>query len=192
MLAKKIKAQKLDHSFAALESLVAADPILMGHPQRLSWANDRWLRGIQFLRPRISVNRRVANGLRAPIVFGALLVPVLATGGATNAKAPFWRWATLAISVVVALCTAIDQVFRPASRWRAARATRSALEAEGWTYLQRTGKYVGLATDVECFTAFFDAVEGIWRDYELVYLSQVAQQPEVSGSGSDNAQKGKP
>jgi hypothetical protein len=176
----------LDEASAALAVLVEADPVLSRHPERLSWAKDRWLRGISFLRPRITGNRRAATGLRGPIVFGALLVPILATAGATTAKAGPWRWATVAVSVIVALCTAIDQVYRPASRWRLARATRSALEAEGWAFLQRTGKY-GNQDDEACFASFFDAVEGLWREYEQVYLSQVAQAEDPAGAGTGEA-----
>jgi len=181
------KGRPPDETSAALAALVESDPILTGHPQRLSWARDRWLRGISFLRPRISGNRRAAITLRWPMVFGALLVPILATGGATAANAGSWRWATVVVSVFVALCTALDQVYRPASRWRLARSTRSALEAEGWAFLQRTGKYANQDDDA-CFAAFFDAVEGLWRDYEQVYLSQVAQPQDLSGTGPGKAE----
>ena len=166
---------------SVLASLIEADPALAGNDKRLSWAKDRWLSGISYLGRRISGNRTTVYWLRAPIVFGSLLVPILATGAANSADGPFWRWATVAVSLVVALCTAIDQVVRPAARWRLVRETRGALEAEGWEFLERGGKYAGCDDD-DAFQTFFTAVERLWGEYERVYLSQIAHSQEMPGA----------
>lgn len=171
----------ISHTVRILVSLVQTDPALHANPERLTWANDRWLYGISHLGRRISGSRKTVYWLRGPTVFGSLLVPILATGAANSAEAPFWRWATVVVSLIVALCTAIDQVVRPAARWRLVREARSALEAEGWAFLQRVGKYASSNHD-ERFQLFFTAVEAIWSEYERTYLSQVAHSQESPGT----------
>jgi len=161
-----------------LAELVDADPLLRDHPGRLSWAHERWLGGIAHLRPQITKNREVTLAIRAPIVFGALLVPILAAAGASASSSSGWRVGTLIVSIAVALCTAFDQVYRPSARWRLVRGTRSALEAEGWAFLQRAGKYA-IGSEGQQFQLFFNSVESLWKEYEGIYMSQVAHTQEL-------------
>ncbi len=184
----KTRLVQQQHAVAVLTNLVADDPALRNHAGRKSWAEDRWLHGIAYLAPRITANRRQVFLLRAPTLFGALLVPILATAGASSPNASFWRWLTVGVSVVVALCTAIDQVVRPAVHWRLARETRGALETEGWAFLQRTGRYSG-RNDDECFQMLFEAVEQLWSQYERMYLAQVVQPIEAPAMAESTEHK---
>ncbi len=159
--ATRSRKDKSPNTAAVLAALVERDPALVNHPERLSWANDRWLSGISHLEGRIRGNRKAVYWLRGPIVFGSLLVPILATGAVNSTDSLFWPWATVVISVFVALCTSIDQVIRPAARWRLVRETRGALEAEGWAFLHSAAGYAEPDDDVR-FQLFFNAVEHLW------------------------------
>lgn len=161
-----------------MSKLVQEDSAFKARPERIEWAGE-WLYGISYLNRRNIVNRRAVRWLRGPVVFGALLVPILATGAANSPREPFWRWATVGVSIVVALCTAIDQVVRPAERWRQVRQTQAALEAEGWTFLERAGRYAE-PDDTARFHMLFEAVERLWSEYERMYLSHIAQVQEIS------------
>ncbi len=178
------RRERFSEAARALAALVERDPVFQGRPERLSWANDRWLYGISHLSRKTTGNRKTVYWLRAPTVFGSLLVPILATGAANSTEQPFWRWATVAVSLAVALCTALDQVVRPAARWRLVRETRSGLEAEGWAFLGRAGKYAEVDDDTR-FRTFFEAVETLWANYEGIYLSQVAHSQELPNSVQD-------
>ncbi len=172
-----------------LADLVYKDRAFRNHPARISWARDRWLDRISHLDDRISSNKRLVFGLRGLMVFGALLVPILATGAANAPENRFWRWATVVVSIVVALCTATDQIVRPAARWRLVRQTRGALEAEGWSFLEGAGRYAGLEDD-ERFQVLFNAVERLWDEYEQIYLAQIAHVQELPSTGSSEPAEG--
>ena len=182
------RAVKFSETAEHLAALVQDDPAFKDRPERVSWARDRWLHGISHLGRRVSGNRKTVYWLRGPIVFGSLLVPILATGAANSAGEPFWRWATVVVSLIVALCTAVDQVVRPAARWRLVRETRGALEAEGWAFLHRAGRYAA-AADEERFQLFFAEIERLWADYERVYLTHVAHSQELPGAAQKESRQ---
>ena len=171
--ARKEQRRALSTTASIMDRLVRDDPAFKDRPERLEWAGE-WLYGISYLNGRNILNRRAVRWLRGPVVFGALLVPILATGAANAPGEPFWRWATVGVSIAVALCTAIDQVVRPAERWRQVRQTQGALEAEGWAFLERAGRYAE-PDDTVRFHMLFEAVERLWSQYEQMYLSHIVQ-----------------
>ncbi len=164
-----------------LRSLVQEDSAFANNARRMAWAEE-WLYGISYLKRRVDASRRVVYCLRGPIVFGALLVPILATGAANSPGSPFWRWTTVGVSIVVALCTAIYQTVRPVARWRLVRQTHGAQEVEAWAFLERAGRYAGVEDDDERFRLLFDAVEAIWKDYERGYLAHIDQSERLPSS----------
>jgi hypothetical protein len=170
----------------ALRELVKGDTILNAQPQRLSWANERWLDRLTSFERHIRTSRHTSTVLRSVIGYGALLVPILATASATAGKVNHWRWLTVLISSVVALCTAIDQVYRPGVRWQLVLKARNAMQAEGWSFLERAGQYAEIEDD-KCFARFFGAVEALQHNYDSAYLSQVAETkdlPRQTGRGT--------
>jgi Protein of unknown function (DUF4231) len=174
---RKVKERELGRSAQVVAELVKSDSAMKDCPERLRWAEDRWLYGVSHLGRGISNNRKTVYWLRGITGFGALLVPILATAAA-NSPSAFWRWSTVGVSFAVALCTAIDQVVRPAARWRLVRHTRGVIEGEGWAFLQQAGRYANLGDD-ERFHELFSAVEKAWEEHERVYLNQIAHEQNV-------------
>ena len=86
--------------------------------------------------------RNVYYGLRLTTLIGALLVPALVTITlADDTLDTAVKVATWVVSLVVALTAAIEQFFHFGDRWRNYRRTVERLKAEGWLYLQLSGRY---------------------------------------------------
>ena len=99
-------------------------------------------------------------------MIGDLLLPRLAS---PTVETSWARWAALGVSLVVAICTALEGTFRFGNRWRLYRRLLQELRAEGWQYAYGTGPY---ATRRE-FPLFVERSEDALRRYGDAYMADV-------------------
>ena len=119
----------------------------------------RWRPQVLLAKRRVDSNRRWYYSWRVPTVVGALLLPPLAS---PTVEASWARWTALGVSLVVAICTALESTFRFGNRWRLYRRMLDELRSEGWAYAYRTGPYASKAE----FTSFVERSEKRYADTE--------------------------
>ena len=144
----------------------------------------RWRPQVLLAKRRVDSNRRWYYSWRVPTVVGALLLPPLAS---PTVEASWARWTALGVSLVVAICTALESTFRFGNRWRLYRRMLDELRSEGWAYAYRTGPYASKAE----FTSFVERSEEAIRRYGEEYVTDVlvlgapAQHPSVPPNQGD-------
>ena len=126
----------------------------------------RWRPQVLLAKRRADSNRRWYYSWRVPTVVGALLLPPLAS---PTVEASWARWTALCVSLVVAICTALEGTFRFGNRWRLYRRMLDELRSEGWAYAYRTGPYASKAE----FTRFVERSEEAIRRYGEEYVTDV-------------------
>jgi Protein of unknown function (DUF4231) len=126
----------------------------------------RWRPQVLLAKRRVDSNRRWYYSWRVPTVVGALLLPPLAS---PTVEASWARWTALGVSLVVAICTALESTFRFGNRWRLYRRMLDELRSEGWAYAYHTGPYASKAE----FTKFVERSEEAIRRYGEEYVADV-------------------
>ena len=168
--------QRLEREF---ESLI--DDLELGPHQKRA-LRSRWLDQVLWLERKATRARNVYYGLRLTTLIGALLVPALVTITlADDTLDTAVKVATWVVSLVVALTAAIEQFFHFGDRWRNYRRTVELLKAEGWLYLQLSGRYAANGVSHErAYPAFAARTESLILEDVESYLTDVTveRQPE--------------
>jgi hypothetical protein len=121
---------------------------------------------------------------RTVAVIGAVILPALIGLQLDGTAAEAVRWTAFAVSLVVAIATALEQLFRNGQRWRLYRGKRDELRAIGWRWTTRIG-----STDqagrrrAPSFDRFARDVEEIIDRYDDRYLEEVLL--PTRGDGND-------
>ena len=141
------------------------------------YLNERWQPQVLLAKRRVEANRRWYYRWKVPTVVGALLVPPLAS---PTVDAHWARWAAFVVSLIVAICTAIEGTYRFGNRWRVYRKMLDELRSDGWSYAYRIGPYASKAD----FARFVERNERAIRRYGEEYITDVlAPPPGESHSG---------
>jgi hypothetical protein len=86
------------------------------------------------------------------------------------------KGATIVLSGIVAVSSAVEEFFHYGERWYNYRRSAESLKAQGWQFFQLSGHYRPYKSHEEAFVVFADQVEEIiQRDVE-VYVTQVARE----------------
>ncbi|MDP9416144.1 MAG: DUF4231 domain-containing protein [Pseudomonadota bacterium] len=120
----------------------------------------------------------------------AFVVPSLAAFNAAQTSPATWvRWTTLVVSIIAALSTGFDQVFRFGARWRLYRRSYVRLLAVGWDFVELQGDFSD-PDHTTAFPSFFRKCEDLIVEREESYLTEVANpvldgdQAGLQGAGS--------
>lgn len=141
----------------------------------------RWRDQTVFMKDRVIRNRRSFYLLRWLAVVGAVAIPALVSLTVTGSAAAGIRWATFTLSLVVAVATAWETLFRYGRRWRLYRRSLDRMRAEGWAFAAQIGSYKG-KKGKEALEAFASTVEGILRDYSEDYIQWIFE-PDKKDEG---------
>lgn len=120
--------------------------------------------------------------------FTVLSVSVVAAGFASSAisanssTAEDWRWVLIVLGLLVALFTAVNQLWKPGMRSVGNYRAGNALRREGWDYVFDRGRY---EERKEGFHLFLDAIKEIQSQVDAIDEVQV----EV-GNGTDSGPSG--
>jgi ElaB/YqjD/DUF883 family membrane-anchored ribosome-binding protein len=172
-----------------LDALVASLGELSTDEQ--SYLQDRWRPQVRFAKKRVESNRHWYYSWRVPAVIGALVLPPLAS---PTVNAPWARWTALVVSLIVAICTALETTFRFGNRWRLYRRMLDELRSEGWAFAYRVGPYA--SPKEATFRRFVNRTETAIRRFGEEYITDVlvlgvASQPPTTdqpGAGDDEAE----
>ncbi|HZM32663.1 MAG TPA: DUF4231 domain-containing protein [Acidimicrobiales bacterium] len=130
------------------------------------YMDDRWRPQVLVAQRRVDSNRQWYYGWRVPTVVGALLLPALAS---PTVAASWARWTAFGVSLVVAVCTALESTFRFGNRWRLYRRLLLELRAEGWAYAYKRKPYASGGG----FALFVERSEDALRRYGEAYVAEV-------------------
>ena len=148
----------------------------------------RWLDQVIWMEGRAAKAQRFYYRLRLVTVVGAVTVPALVSlsvyGGVFGNAVKALTWC---VSLVVAVCAAVEGFFQFGQRWRGYRGTVERLKMEGWLYLEQAGPYAELSSHRDAFSAFAARVEELIKTDVDVYLTEVALEKQKQREASQEA-----
>lgn len=161
----------------SLEQLV--DSVADAQPSS-AYLKGRWISMVMWWHTRSIRARWKYFALRATVVIGGVLLPVLTTLSAQNSGSR--QDITLAIAVtgaIIAGCAAWEGVANYGDVWREKRRSAELLKVEGWLFLQHCGKYESDKTPEDALCHFISEVEAMIArevgEYLGAFDSTVAQ-----------------
>ncbi len=167
---------------ATFERLVAHTDL---DDRQRDFFTSRWLEQVVWMEERAAKAQRLYYRLRLVTVVGAVTVPTLlgltVYGGSLEDVV---KVAALVVSLLVAVCAAVEGFFQFGQRWRSYRGTLERLKTEGWLFLEQAGPYAGSSSHSETYAAFAARVEELIKTDVDVYLTEVAveKQPPKEAS----------
>lgn len=141
------------------------------------YLQSRWLGQVLWMGGRAAGARNWYYRLRLTTIIGSVIVPILVSWNVANKTVDSaFKSATIVLSGLVAISSAVEEFFHYGERWRHYRRTAESLKAQGWQFFELTGPYQPYKRHEEAFYIFADQVEDIiQRDVE-VYATQVVQE----------------
>ena len=156
----------------------------LGDAKMNEYVNARWLRYVQWWDMRSRKSKACYEWLRVLTVVGGAMIPALV--GLRELRLlqgidSVFAIAAIVVSLIVAICTGLEGVFRCGEIWREKRMATELLVSEGFSFLQLTGPYAGL-THHSGFKLFAQNVEELIRheikDYVVATAPQQQPKPE--------------
>lgn len=146
-------------------------------PLQKRCVRGRWLDTVLWMEGRANATRNRYYLLRLSIIGGGVLIPALisldlAGGGGEM----LLRWATFALSLVVAISAALEGFFRYGERWRHYRRTVELLKTEGWQFFQQSGRYADAGGHADAFPAFAGRVEDLIESNVETYVTEITRE----------------
>jgi hypothetical protein len=173
-------------SRAELEKVV--DGIKELEPYR-EFLKSRWIGMVVWWDARSTEARWKYFLLRAAVVVGGVLIPVLSAFGMYTGWEGHFALAISSVGAVVAACAAWEGVANYGEIWREKRRAAELLKVEGWQFLQRCGKYQDAASYDQAYPRFAAEVETIIAkevgEYLGVFESSLTQAKQQASAIAD-------
>lgn len=148
---------------------------------------DRWLDQLTWMGAQSRKARRRFLTFRIPVVVGGVFIPALVTlllsakgdAGATigwlgGIPVDLIRFLAFVVSLAVAICAGLEEVFHFGDRWRHYRRTTELLKTLGWQYLMLSGAFRRFSSHANAFTTFTERVEDVLNEDVEGYLGAIA------------------
>lgn len=154
---------------------------------------ERWLDQVTWMGAQARKARRRFLIYRIPVIVGGVFVPALVTillgfNNGTNVDGTpvttiSWlgglpldiiRFLAFSMSLLVALCAAVEEVLKYGDRWRHYRRTTEMLKTLGWQYMMLNGAFRRYGSHAAAFTAFTERVENTLNEDVEGYLGTMA------------------
>jgi hypothetical protein len=155
----------------------------------------RWLGAVMWMEGKAKQAQRAYYALRLLIIIGGVIVPTLVSLDlGSDRAAELVRWATLGLSLLVAISAAIEGFFRYGERWRHYRSIVERLKIEGWQFFQLSGPYAQHGSHAAAYAAFATGVEEIIQSDVQQYITEVVREKQAATeqSGARPAQPAPP
>ena len=159
----------------------AAKPFLTDEARKVYWA-QAWERTVVRAATRVESNRKQFYGLRLAAIISAITVPSLVGLNLSGAGGSAVRWLTFALSLIVALSTAIITLFRFPDRWLMDRALSNSLMSAGWALVNSPD------TKQDAWDQFTTATDAAMARYNTAYQTAVIL-PAEHNAGSQQQQQ---
>jgi hypothetical protein len=169
------------------ERLAAMVETLDITPFQKGLLRDRWLDQMTWMGGQSRKARRRYLSFRIPVVVGGVFIPALVTILLSVSRDPGaridWlgglpvdviRFLSFTVSLAVALCAGIEEVFHFGERWRHYRRTAELLKTLGWQYLMLSGAFRRYSSHATAFPVFTERVEDTLNEDVEGYLGAIA------------------
>jgi hypothetical protein len=138
---------------------------------------SRWLDQVLWMERRSVKGQTWYYIFRLTAIIGGIIVPALVSLNLKSQPASsIIGWITFAISLLVAMATAIEELFQFGERWRHYRHTAEQLRIEGWRFFQLSGPYHQYTSHADAFADFTGRVEEILKHEVDIYITEVARE----------------
>ena len=145
-------------------------------PATSAWFERRFLDELDRRRGLERTWRRVFWLTRYIILSGSLVLPVLITAGKTIT---WLNLAAIVISIIVALATAMEALFRSGRKWRLYRQGADQISSEGAAFFQALGVYAQ-SDPLKRLQIFKEHIEANIKDLHESYVADI----EITASQS--------
>jgi uncharacterized protein DUF4231 len=152
------KQEELLVSREELEKMIDS---LKGLEPYRDFLKSRWVGMVMWWHNRSVEARRKYFLLRAFIVVGGVLIPVLSAFSMQPGWERFFSLAIAGVGAVVAGCAAWEGVANYGETWREKRRAAELLKVEGWQFFQLCGKYQNDGSYEKAFPHFATEVENM-------------------------------
>jgi len=160
----------------------AAKPFLTDEAREVYWA-QAWELTVMHATTRVESNRKQFYGLRLAAIISAITVPSLVGLNLSGAGGSAVRWLTFALSLIVALSTAIITLFRFADRWLMYRALSNSLMSAGWALVNSPD------TEQDAWHQFTAATDAAMAKYNAAYQTAVILAAEQNAGSQQQQQQ---
>lgn len=136
----------------------------------------RWLDQMQWMSGKARKVKKWHYLLRLTAVIGGLLVPALVNMNIGDMH----KLVITAVSLLVAISTAVEEFCRYGEQWQHYRQNSEALRTEGWQFVQLVGNYSDehFPTHEAAYAKFASRVEEIIQREVGVYVTEVLGKKE--------------
>jgi hypothetical protein len=134
---------------------------------------SRWLDQVAWMERKTVHARNRYYALRLTAIIGGLIVPALIGLNFEGSTSHILRWVVFALSLIVAICSAMEEFFKYGERWRHYRQTVETLKSEGWQFIQLSGAYSRRNSHAHAYEKFAGRVEAILQEDVRKYISEV-------------------
>ena len=154
----------------------------LSDPKFNDYINSRWLNYVEWWDSRASKAKWKYLALRGAVVIGSALIPALV--GLRELKqfgdaAWLFSVASIAVSLVVAICAGLESLYGWGDIWREKRMAAEVIKSEGFSFLQLTGGYAQFKTHQEAYKLFAQNVEDLIRHEIKDYIVAVSPRSET-------------
>jgi hypothetical protein len=141
----------------------------------------RWLDQLLWLEGRATKSRDRYYLLRLLTIIGGVIVPALVSVNSINANGrearlrEIFGWTAFALSQVVAISAAVEELFHYGESYRRYRNSAEGMKIEGWQFFQLSGPYSGAKDHNDAYATFAANIENIIQKDVEGYVSQTSQ-----------------
>lgn len=144
------------------------------------YINARWLNYVEWWDSRSRKAKWKYFAVRSAVVIGSALIPALV--GLRELQhfgdaAWMFSVASIAVSLVVAICAGLESLFGWGDIWREKRMAAELIKSEGFSFLQLSGAYAQFKTHQEAYKLFAQSVEELIRHEIKDYIVAVTPKP---------------
>jgi hypothetical protein len=133
----------------------------------------RWLKSFLWMDGAAVFHKFMHYFMRLAMAIGAVLIPTLVSAN----NSTFQNY-ILAIGLIVAISTAIEELFRYKDYWYHHRTNAELLRSEGWQFFQLVGNYKEYSSHKEAFSSFATRIETIAQSSVDSFLNKIIQEKE--------------
>jgi hypothetical protein len=148
----------------------------------------RWLDQVLWMEVRANNTKVLYYILRLTTIVGGLIIPALVSFRLASGDAI--TWVVFFLSLLVAICAALEEFLRYGEQWRHYRLKVELLKNEGWLFLQLSGRrdYRRYPSHAEAYPRFAQRVEK-WNRVEVdEYLTEVVRDKREEDEDDDGSE----
>ena len=150
---------------------------------------SRWLDQVIWVEGRASRARNWYYGLRLTAIIGAILIPTCVTVSQVSALVGWVVWVATGLGALVAIASAVEEVFHYGECWRNYRNTVELLKIEGWQFFQLSGPYSRRESHTHAYEKFAARVEEIIHHDVQIYISEIVGEREAEREEDETKSK---